>query len=134
MLQPNPLLRALRHSLVVLSGTACAVEPDDLGRCSGELPIVVEQSDGVRFTWAPPDCLMYTLVVDEARTTRWYIWSPDRFHNQIASGVEYGRVPPGLDGIDAARLWVGNRYHVLVSRMNQEGREVVAGRATFVKQ
>jgi len=124
-----------RLGLLVLSVGSCGVGPTDLGRCSGELPLTVDQREGLRFTWEPADCPMYTLVVDEARVIRWSIWSSDDSRNQIGSGVEYGQVPP--NAVEQSRgadpLLARNRYRVAVTRIDEEGSQVTAGTAYFIK-
>jgi len=122
--------------LVLASGASCRPGPTELGRCAGELPVQVDQSAGLRFTWEPADCRVNSLAVVEGQATRWYIVSGERYRNQIASDVEYGQVPAGAVGLEhpGDALWKGNRYTLLLGRIDEAGSEVTAARIDFVKQ
>jgi len=117
-------------------GGGCQPGPSELGRCSGELPVQVDQSAGLHFSWEPAGCRVNSLAVVEGQATRWYIVSGERYQNQIASGVEYGQVPTGAVGLEHPGdfLWRGNRYTLVLGRIDDAGNGVTAARVDFVKQ
>jgi hypothetical protein len=126
----------LRHALASCLPwmVACGTDPDDFGRCTGDLAISVSAEVAPEFSWTPTDCRIYDVVVEQATVIYWTLTSTESV-NGIQGPVRYGEParPGTIGGGEGARLIPGNRYLVRVYRIDN-GLLGVAGEHFFVYQ
>ena len=123
----------LAFSIACLS--ACGTDPDDFGRCTGGMDIVVSPATQPEFTWTPSGCLVNEIAVDGPSGPLWSLFNPDPV-NRIGSPVRYGQPAssgeaesPG-PGPGGPALTPGTRYVVSLRRI-ENGFVTVAGEQPF---
>jgi len=112
-------MRVIRVA-ALLALCACGTDPDDFGRCTGNIALEISHEPNPVFAWTPADCQMHQLEVVEDQSVKWLMES-DVFLNQIPSGIRYGDEVPGLINVGAAPLYSGFFYTVGLWRVDGEG-------------
>lgn len=121
----HPVLRRIGPVLLVLSAAECATDPDEFGRCTGGIQVSAVYDPALQLQWDPSDCAMFTLSIDtQSRTLMWDL-STIETRNGIESPVTYGVAQSGTDGT-AARPMGPGRYRILMTRLDEENRTVLA--------
>ena len=117
-------LSLLLACLLGCSGDDCPTCPED------ELVISVSPGTIPYFTWCPSDDLFSVLLVETTeRSNQWCVNAYGG--NMIASGVEYGVVPPvAVETIEAVPLEQGTEYRIVLFQRGSSG-NVPAGSQTF---
>ena len=113
-------------------------DPDDFGRCTGGLTIVVSPAAEPEFGWTPSGCLINEIAVDGPSGILWALFNQEPV-NQIESPVRYGQAAsageghsPG-PGAGAPPLTPGTRYVGRLQRI-ENGIVTAAGEQPFIHQ
>jgi hypothetical protein len=87
--------------------------PGASGPCTGNVSISVSAGTTPTFTWLPP-CRVVALLVEQEASDMWFV---EGTGDGIASGVQYGTVPPnGAADEPALPLVPGTTYEVILFR------------------
>jgi hypothetical protein len=114
--------------LTIATATACgggsdAIGPDAGGACTGNVTVSVSAGTTPTFTWTPA-CRVIGLLVELEASDQWFI---EGTGGGIASGVQYGIVPPGATSSEPARPLVsGTTYEVILFRGTSETATIAA--------
>ena len=101
-----PLLAAF-----VLASCGDGTGPGAGGRCDGNVTASVSSGTTPTFTWAPA-CRVIGLLVEQEASDMWFL---EGTGEGIASGVQYGTVPPNATADEPATpLVTGTTYEVIL--------------------
>jgi hypothetical protein len=70
--------------------SACGTDPDDFGRCTGDVNITVSSAMQPDIAWTPSGCLVNEVAVDGPSGPLWALYNPEPV-NRIESPVRYGQ-------------------------------------------